>query len=826
MLQMKREIMKSKEIYDRTELCDEIISKVVDANETQAFILYSGIGRGKSSVSRKISKLIDERKMNKDVIHVKSAQDDNSQEGAFISNIFQSIRKNYLNNKSEKHKSKKNKYSYSRYIRHQNFWVIKKLIEGAEIDVEDIEKCKNIKASIIQFIKILIDFIGIKIGLIEELENNYTDAQIMISYIKYILKKENIVLCIENTQYFDKTSLDALTELLIETKDCTNFYIFEFTLTENVDNWEFLNKIKNELDYAEIVYNAFELKKLDFEYVLKLVKCLCDSVDKSFATKIEQMYTGNIKKVENFVFTYSVQTTSDADPTLELLHRLSNEQKYILAIILLNNSLIDEHVLTQILNNSNGIYLSNYNMDIEYLTNNVMLLEKRENNICIKDKDTVDSWNKNIDDFKKYETLAYKNCEDILTRILKNGVEYSLSRKDCILLLFQLYNKFDFIKLNSMLAYIDEIIYEIISIDELTKYLKGLINAVYIQEQSLNILYNIFDICNRHQLVELESLCLDKIEKIIPDATDEKYLFCYFTNLLQKESYKILLEQIEEKNCSFESSCFKYYVELFKIVANVSLNCTEECCQIIQALGNDLDFQKTVQYGYFLRLAEAYEKRNIAISKVEKSINIFNKFNMKIQVAKSQVSLSFLYAIIGNLEMAQEALDSAEKILLKNIENKHVFNINKACLCLLNHNYTEEVWNLLNESEKYAHIRFDKIAIIINKLIWCIENNDFGKGKYYEKKGLELLELEDNHHLHAIFFYNCYVLYKAMNAMAIAEKYLNLAVRDKEHCVTLKARLEGQKEVEDQTTFLLQYPWHVCFVSYWQFDYIFQESSL
>lgn len=377
-----------------------------------------------------------------------------------------------------------------------------------------------------------------------------------------------------------------------------------------------------------------------------------------------------------------------------------------------------------------------------------------------------------------------------------------------------------------MLEYVDEVIYEMISIDELRKYLEKIIDTLYFKDQSLKILYNIFDICNRHQLIDLESRCLEKISKIIQNPNDEKYLFCYFTNLLEREEYQFLLDQIKEKSISFKGIDFVYYVDLFKIVAYVSLNNRTECQKIVNVLENDLGFQNTFQYGYFLRLSEAYAKRNIAISKVEKSITIFNKFAMENQVAKAQVSLAFLYSITGSLEKAQMALDSAEKVLLKEIENKHVFNINKACLCLLNYNYTEEVWDLLSEAEKYAYIRFDKIAIVINKLIWCIENKNFRKGKYYEKKGLDLLELEYNRHLHAIFYYNCYVLYKVMGDTVHMQKYYDLAVCNKEYCDTLKARLEGKNEVEDQTTFLLQYPWHVCFVSYWQFDYIFKENTI
>ena len=65
-----------------------------------------------------------------------------------------------------------------------------------------------------------------------------------------------------------------------------------------------------------------------------------------------------------------------------------------------------------------------------------------------------------------------------------------------------------------------------------------------------------------------------------------------------------------------------------------------------------------------------------------------------------------------------------------------------------------------------------------------------------------------------------------MNDMETSQKYYDLAEHNKKYCDTLNARLEGKTEVDDQTTFLLQYPWHVCFVSYWYFDYIFQENPI
>lgn len=819
--------MQRDEIYDRYELCEKIISLIYNSIETEAYILYSRAGVGKSSVSKKIGQIIEEQKVAKDTIRIISAQDNhNIQEGLFLKNIFNDTKRYFFSKSSEGKKFSRNKfkkYTFGYYIKTQKrFFDLIKVLNDTELS----EKSSSNKIILfIHVFKLVLSYISIKFGRIAEMEDrsNY-DEKTMCDYLKYILKKGNIIYCIDNTQNFDKNSLSTFSRILLETKKKNNFIILEFTLLDNSSNIDLFNMIKRELSYACISYTISELNNLETKYVLEIAKRNCNSIDDFFETRVTQnykkLYNGNLKKIEHFASNYDLQISSGSDPTFVKLERLSSNQKYVLAIIILNNAIIKEDILKKILENSREIYLSKYNEDIEYLIR-VGFVECRNNIICIKHSDTIDTWNENIGVFKKFEGLAYTNCEVIFSKILENGIYYSLSRKDCILLLFQLYNKFDIIKLNDILKCIDEVIYDIISPDELQEYLKKLIDITYYKESSLNILYNIFEICNRHQLIGLESFCLEKIKEILQLKQEEKFLFYLYTNLLQNEDYVLLLDHINKLKTDNFSIDFQYYVRLFKLVALIVRNNTKEGKQIIDELEHDSYFQFKKQYGYFLRLAEMYDKRNIAIPKVEKSITIFKHFNMDTQTAKSQVSLAFLYSITGELNKAQKTLDAAEKILLRNIENRHVFNINKACLYLLNRNFSEEVWELLTDAEKSAYIKFDCIAIIINKLIWCIQNKRYDLGKYYVKKGLDLLELEYNRHLHAIFNYNCYVLYDTMGDKKEADKYFQLAVKYKEHCDTLKARLEGRRQVEDNTTFLLQYPWHVCFVSFWYFDYVF-----
>lgn len=818
--------MSKKELYDRKEFCEKIVNLIEKTQETSLFIIYSDVGVGKSTVSKKVKNIIDANH-NKEVIVVRSAQEnDRIQEGLFLKNTFKSIAKYYekkVSNKGLKNRIKYEQYRFISYLKKkENFTTIIQCIndnfDNLTSSVGD--KKKMAFASV----KTLLMYILMIIGVVKDIKvEKVSDPHIMMDYIKYILNSGNIILNLDNVQNFDNTSLEKFLDCLIDTKEKNNFVLFEFTLFSDFSNLEKLRLIEKSFDNADIANESLQLDNLDIEDVVKIAYDNCTLVDKEFETLVVDnyglFYKGNLKKVEDFASIYSKELPYDTDPTFEKIRKSSSVEQFILGVVINSNAIIKKQILELILEESALHYTPNI---LKTMCENNSFLEDTGDEIKIVHSSIIDSWNANNHIFKKYDLLAYQKSEKVYSRMLENELFPATTKQECLLLLFKLYNKFEFTKLNDILPYIDEVIYDFMSVNELERYLKSLVSAIKNNKEVISYIYSIIEIAIRFQMYSIMQICLDKIENILDNNLDEKFYIYQYIRLLQSEDFEELDRIFSHKKTGIHENSdeFNNYSLLVELLTYKHLGRLEECQRIIEHIQDNDRIKNTVQYAYFLRLAEIYDRRDAAIPKVEKSINLFSNLNLPIQVAKSRVSLAFLYAISGKINEAVEELAKAENVLLKNIENKYVFNINKACIQLLKTDFSEETWNLLDEIENYTKIKFDQIAIVNDKLIWCIENSDYSKAVYLQKKGLELLAMEPNKHLHAIFYYNCYVLNERMGNHEESAIFYSKAQKNKEFCRTLKARLEGKDVVEDNTTFLLSKPWHVCFVSYGYFDFI------
>mgnify|MGYP004655749251 CR=1 FL=1 len=819
--------MTNRIIYDRENLCQEIIDQIESSNETQGIILYSQIGIGKTSVCRKVESIMN-KKTQRNILKIISPQENNNtQEGAFLKNIFSCMDRYYEKKSIESDLGHKNKYKKFRF---RNFLkrkvTLSTMIQSIIVDSNDIIKSyEKPILMILYFLKAFCKYIMLKMGLFKNIDESFKQNNKLISdYIKYVLSSGDIILNIDNVQNFDSLSFETFIDCLLDQKEKENFFIFEFTLYEDNTNYVCLEQMKHFFEQANIKISVIRLDNLDIEYVIRVAHNYCPDKDELFDVIVKDnfknKYKGNLKKVEHFASIYTEGISIDIDPTLVKLKALCPKQLYILALVIINNASIKANILKYILQNGNNDFLIDFTTDVMNFCQNGEFIQFVDDNIGIVHSSIIDVWNENIQVFKKYELLAYRNSEIIYKKILCNNLFQNISKPECLLLLLKLYSKFEVAKMSEIIFQIDDIIYDFLSIKELNDYLKQIIDSIYLSEEAIEYIYQITEICVRFQLFNMIGFCLKKIELIIGEKKSEKYNLYQYIKMFQGEEYELLLETIEENRKRETTNAFNSYSLLFEIVTYRAMNEIDKYTELVNKTNQNESFKQTIYYGYFLRLAEAYDKRNLAIPKVEKSIKIFEKANMPFQVSKSRISLAFLYAISGRINDAQRELDLSKKYLQKNIENKYIFNINKACISILSNDFSEDIWDLLDEAEKYTHMRFDQIAIIINKLIICIENCDFDRGLYLQNKGLDLLELESDKHIHAIFYYNCYKFNKLIGNKDKEEFFYKRAYFYREYCETLKARLEGKNTVSDNTTFLLTKPWHVCFVSYWYFDYL------
>ena len=102
--------------------------------------------------------------------------------------------------------------------------------------------------------------------------------------------------------------------------------------------------------------------------------------------------------------------------------------------------------------------------------------------------------------------------------------------------------------------------------------------------------------------------------------------------------------------------------------------------------------------------------------------------------------------------------------------------VNRAAIMLLDNDFSEEVWDLLEQSELSAVVPFDKLAILNNKLIWCIENKAFMKADLIVNQIRRLFSFEPDKHLHSFMNYNLYLFYSELGVISEAEKYYKNAV--------------------------------------------------
>lgn len=819
---------KDYEPYDREKPTSEILSAINSIDRPTVFIIFSDTGVGKSSVVNKVISKI----TSKTIIQVKALPDnyaDNTQ-GYYIFEIFNAIREFYSKKCKERHCPKEIKrLSFSYYIKHSKNKALKK--QALYNMIENVYGIDNkFKLNIIKIIARYFLIKKLSLGNYDPLKycnNSFDNIIIATDYIKYILEKEKVLLNVDNLQNIDNLSIKFLMNLFVDLDDSETFFLFEYTTQSN--NRDNLLKLKDLLETSNIEVVLYPLPYMEKENAIYLAKNYFFNNEDVLEDAISEFYStyskGNLRKLEDYALAKKLEsneTFSNNDPTTALFDLLNNNEKFFIAILALHNGKISKLLMQDIFSFSQDFLNININIIIEPLLNKYKIIEYYNDIVKIKHSSILDSWRNYSFSLMKYDLLAYRTCEKYYSRLMKTENYFSVSKEDCLTFLFKNYAKIEPLKLYDILDFFDEVVLEFISLDKAWEYIKNLIDCIKKPDQFVEIYYRILKICSTLELYKESNYCLNILENIDNEVHNEKYMFYKCLVLGQLEQYKeaiLFSETVLEQNVSVE---LQIYMLLFQIVYYRSINDTKKLSEKVEQFQSKNEYKNHLQYGYFLRLAEAYAKRDEAIPLVKESIDFFEiQDNMAEQAAKSRVSLSFLYAITGALDLAYMEITLAEKTLLQNIKNLHVFEINKACIYLLMDKFGSEVWDMLEKAELTAKLLFNKIAIFNNKIIWCIENKDYSRGRYLEQHILRLLDMESDKHLHAIVNYNLYVLNeKTFNNPDKAQFYYNKAFSLRNHCMTLKSRMENLNTTPDNTTFLLSKPWHVCFVSYWDMDYL------
>ena len=800
--------IKPEEVVDREDYINKIIELLKNEDKSNVIILASESAVGKTSL---VDKLLIDDAINYDKIRIKTHPINNSgkiKEWEYFETIFYEVCNKYKST-SDSFKS----YIYSLKNKPANKYIMDYVLSTIYSDTSSKKKTSFIYLSILWLFKLG----GFNI------ENIFTDNSmkgnnIKTQYLKYIIKKHKTLFAIDNIQNIDSQSLRILLNIINETECNFPNFIFEYTLIDKSISLEVAGNFKATSANVQIIY----LEKIKKDYIVDIVSkhMLHPNDDWEFSTRLLNQYennaTGNIRQMIDYGVCYNEASLSEMadfktdESSLNNIRQLPANAKQLLSIIICSNNCIYKNTLDTI--------AKKIHLDIEFAKNSLIeraLIEENNDSIRISHASLADVWNSYPQYFSDFDKVSFSNLENFYWDQIKKYESVNKGDYDQYWInLINIYTKYKTEKITDLFLFLDVDSKNLVSPKNAWIYIEKMLLILY---NNINLYYNlilnIIRYCFESELYKKGFQIIGQLEKIKNDDIIILYHAMYLSALDEHEkNIKFCNNILKHSNIS---KYLFYNIKLISLSSYRSLNLIHECNSIHKELLRDKNFRKTAEYPFFLRLCEMYLDRDKSLKYLSQSVTLFTKEENYIQAGKSLISYSYILASQGKLKKARQKIEKAELYLSNKRMGSHMFLVNKAAISLYSGDFSERVWDMLNNSEITAVVPFDKLAIIVNKLVWCIENKNSNRHEMLIKQAKDLLKQEPDRHIHGLIYYNIYYLLKSRN-IDNCNIYLQKAKEMAPYCKPVNARLNGTPTRE--TRFALKYNWHVCFLAFWTYD--------
>lgn len=640
------------------------------------------------------------------------------------------------------------------------------------------------------------------------------------NYIGYVLKKRKVLLIIDNFQNIDDQSLGCFRDWINDT-DSNTYFILEFTHSSNSDKFD---KQKNFFTESGAKVIKTELEPIDKTYIIDIVHRNVKNLSNDIAFNInvvnhyEEVSLGNLRELIDYSVTYEQHNDTNESEnidiengTYQVLHNINDyETLAVLSLIIYHKGKIKrknaEMIFFPELNISNAIH--------ELLGLN--LIEETDDYYELKHASITDQWEKHIVEFEQINTVVYGRAKKYYLGYLESS---NISESnDAWTRLLYLYSKVEPFEIKSLLPQLESQIIISISPEDSWDYIKQLYDII--KEEVLKnkeLLFRLLEICYKLELYAngYEILCFLEDSGRFPQS---KLL------MLHKLLYLSALDRHEDVVELFEN--IKPEIPLTsRIGLNMMLACLSsyrytgqiaECLKIHKKILNTPVYKTYQEYSIFLRLTNIYLPNKKALKYAKQSVELLDEQNNIYQKGKSQITYAKLLAGLGKNDKALNILKQAEESLKNHAIRGNVLWVDEADILMDQGIYDNRVWDLLQKSEFTAVIPYDKIAIIIVKLAWCYENNEFARANSLIERGQNIIPLEPDHHIHALFYYNAYAVLNKSGETARSQIYYNKAYALKEHSRYIRARIDGPKTKEEKNR--IKHPWYIIYLSFWNHD--------
>lgn len=800
-------------IVDRVRYIDEL--NQILKNNSGVILIKAATGIGKSSIVTKFLGELDKQQYCPIRIRTNKRNSNSSNSEWDFFNTAVSILVNSYNDNPE--------LSFNAFFRtskERRRWLYQ--IVSSMTNINDSKTMQGIK--IICFLALYL----LRINCIEYNEisdrRDSTSQNIKLSYFEFVMKNSNkMIICIDNLQNIDDNSFRIISKIISLAKKYNHFLLFEYTSSK--DNTEDYNILCENIKATGISVNEIIVEYINKESIIDVVEnatghpiptasCLSKRIIETY----EKTNNGNI---QNMIDYYIQNKERDSpivnldDNTLSNMLSLSSDSMNIIGIIINFGKPLNEGELEIVLR-LNGCIFDICACEQELTDKGIVI--KINGCYSIKHASMVDCWTYAVKSENNKvlcaDSFACSALEQFYNIRIKNDTSGEGLNKYLIGLL-NVYSKSDPVKIKELLKYMKETVFKSISISQLTNFCEEFITvAINDIRNNINVIFEIIQI---YFSCELYTMCLNCINRIEGKINDDRIILYKAMLYSALDRHIDNIAHYEQYIKVYRNNAYIYYnLKLIVLASYRSLNRLDKCYAIDKELVTNMHFIKMIEYGYYLRLSEMYMNRDVSIKNLKKSCNLFKKYKNYKQYGKSLISYAFVTAVLGNLHHALKLINKAEKSLKGYTVGAHMFKVNKAAIYLYKRRFGKETWELLDEAEQTAVVPFDKLAIIINKLVLCYENDNYTFLNALENYGNDLIRVEPDRHIHALFYYNLYLIYLKQNNEQKQKHYYELAQRNKDACRPVLARLN--KQTTPETRFVLKYRWHVCFLAYWTYD--------
>lgn len=659
--------------------------------------------------------------------------------------------------------------------------------------------------------RILVSMFKSKSGLsdMEPLSEPAEDAGVVRKkdYLIYVLKKNDIIIDIENIQNIDTQSLELIKDIIYESKNRT--FIFEYTLT-NSNHDHFENQYK---EFREICsdISCYKIEKMDFLIAQDLAPAGLNINFDEVRVQYEKS-NGNLMEII-LANEHSNENESNIDTKIK---KLSKNEKYILFIIYLNDAPIEyDDLAVMVIENDNQIHL-----DFEDLKSLINILCKKR--ILTKEKTIVKIKHDSIiEALQIYMQSPILYCAYIT---LKNFYNDNIdTQKSSVEKLLSLYLRFSDQDLLILLPKIKEFILDMKYPDLIIEKLDLFRNQIL--HSSANGFYGadsltqmIVEICINKQMGNFAQKNLD----LIYDDTNAYHI------ALQAQIYS-LLETMEAHDalCTLvqrlrEGSRLKLICEICFLYLKMKLLPAQDAKEYGKKLIDNQLYTQYIEYAYLLRnYAELSDDNEECKQLYDQALVRFKSKKMDHDMAAVYLSLSMITAYGGDIARSKQYIKDATTLDKRELSECYILN-NNAVLDLLDNAYSSRTEKDLRNALLLCVTRYEKLIVSANLLIFYCLTINFGEAtrmaNFIEKSNY--LDFQYEEFLHIIYqnLYYYYDLFKHNNdkRQYYYDQILDLVNSPKTKEST-KFLASGMNHLIKTKYFYAQFPFRADFLGYWEF---------